>query len=123
MGCDIHLFIEYRKSDGPFVVFGSEFVLFRDYEMFKGLCDGFRGNNGIYPGRGLPTNVSYIVDYAYLENITSIAAHNPSWVSYDEYKAFLEAKGPPLDYVAVFEAMDVFQRNGYETRIVFWFDN
>ncbi len=63
MGCDIHAFIEYRRSADRWWPFGSEFRLGRDYDLF-GCLAGVRSgkHNPVASGRGVPSDVAYAAD-------------------------------------------------------------
>jgi len=61
MGCDIHVFVEYKEKKGDWWQgFGSEIHLDRNYSMFSFMCDGVRSDhdNG-YKARGLPEDLSH----------------------------------------------------------------
>lgn len=63
MGCDIHLFIEYRsKHNGRWRNFGDEFRLNRNYLAFS-LMAGIRNNTGkklaVVEPRGLPEDIDW----------------------------------------------------------------
>jgi hypothetical protein len=48
--------------------------------------------------------------------------HSHSWLSADELEsAFRDDTGP--DYKATLAAMRSFEKDGYQARLVFWFDN
>lgn len=53
--------------------------------------------------------------------------HTPSWLTGDEFKKAIEEyqSGGEKDvsYLAALAAMKMFEAEGYESRIVFWFDN
>ena len=64
MGCDIHLFIEYKENtSNNWWCFGSEINPGRNYSIFAHLC-GVRNYHNIKPitePRGLPDDVSFDV--------------------------------------------------------------
>ena len=166
MGCDIHLFIEYKNHAGNWVCFGQEINPGRSYWMFNRMA-GIRGysETALFKPKGLPENCSGESDSAahlficelececgesrYISKesaesqiqkgyakkhptkdfyITNSDLHSHSWLTPDEFGKCLQ--GMPredrkwlIKYFAVFEAMNVFKKEGYETRIVFWFDN
>lgn len=53
--------------------------------------------------------------------------HSHSWLTAEElakaYKALSEPIESSPEYLAILDAMECFERQGYETRLVFWFDN
>lgn len=63
MGCDIHLFIEYKRKDGNnWTNFGEKFRLDRDYRMFAMLAGVRAYGDEIKPiseSRGLPDNIAW----------------------------------------------------------------
>ena len=48
--------------------------------------------------------------------------HTHSWLTTDEYAAAIEGSSEP-EYAAILAAMRSFEENGFQARIVFWFDN
>lgn len=48
--------------------------------------------------------------------------HNHSWLTPDEFEKVLTGF-TSLEYTAILAAMRSFETQGYESRIVFWFDN
>jgi len=62
MGCDIHLFVQYRRNGNPpsrWLDFGGEFRLDRDYKMFSCLVDRVRSKTeGAIMKRGLPDDLT-----------------------------------------------------------------
>jgi len=173
MGCDIHMYVEYKRSDNDreqFTNFGSRINPGRNYYMFGLLSKGVRSDNenGIEP-KGLPpfktlgyytiTDVSdFIVDendndesgyiskeraHEYIkkgyttytdESKTRVFAsdwHSHTWLTRDEYKKQLEIyyqhpdsqqyKEP--EYNVMLAILDSFEEQGFESRVVFWFDN
>jgi hypothetical protein len=69
MGCDIHMFVEYkRKNDSNdwWWPFGGRISARRNYTLF-GLLANVRGDGAKYPPRGLPTELGYEAkSHAYL---------------------------------------------------------
>jgi hypothetical protein len=73
MGCDIHMFVEYRdrtekKNEEYWYSFGGHINPGRDYDLFAALA-GVRGGDAkaIFPARGLPTTLGYeAIDSNYL---------------------------------------------------------
>lgn len=168
MGCDIHLFIEYKNHVGNWVCFGDEMNPGRMYEMFAKMA-GVRDYEGImkFKPRGLPENYSSEVEsgahYFISEHVTDEYEdrrvspskaeemvskgwakrhptkdfyvtvsdwHNHSWLTADELESCMTDLNIPaehekwfVEYRAVVAAMRVFEKAGYETRVVFWFDN
>ena len=159
MGCDIHVFVEYRskkKESASWMAFGKKFHLPRDYEIF-GLMAGVRGGIAIYPPKGLPDKETLSFDFknsyylwiyedsergatesnaarwvaagysSYVEEdkaVTDPDAHTPSWLTKMEFENVLKRLDyTSIEYDAVLAAMESFELNGFDARIVFWFDN
>jgi hypothetical protein len=57
--------------------------------------------------------------------VTDPDAHSESWLTHDEVECALqEYKGPSEpEYTAMLAALRSFEAQGYDSRIVFWFDN
>lgn len=164
MGCDIHVFVEYRKSDFGWRSFGNKFRPNRNYLMFGLLCQGVRSENpdGIqakgYPadaGSSADENMFYYIsdssDYRSVNKstaekwltygsfyrgeskdfISNPDYHSATWLTDAEYRSQLEKYQLVADahgwkepeYWAILSAMEYFISEGFETRIVFWFDN
>lgn len=141
MGCDIHLYIEYANKDDKREEKMWESVSFgsincpRDYRIFGYLTDGhIRYNDvnlkfGIEP-RGLPVDkLSYQTQNEW--DTVKDEVHNPSWLTYDEYKMILKSakKDKSIDDTIAFEyhlilkIMKELEKNRFKTRVVFWFDS
>lgn len=177
MGCDIHMYIEYkRKEDKKFTNFGNCLNPGRNYFLFGLLCKGVRSDleEGLDP-KGLPERDTlgwrtksdsilriddefaendYTGEWTTLEkakrweangavifnNANGIPTYvtNPDWHSHtyintEEFREqliryyqnpeviMLGYKEP--EYEAILAAMNSFQQNGYDCRIVIWFDN
>ena len=61
MGCDIHMYVEYkRKDEGNYSNFGGRINPGRNYYLFGLLCQGIRSDlkEGI-PERGLPNDCAW----------------------------------------------------------------
>ncbi len=61
MGCDIHLYVEYRKGYDAWDNFGLRFNPGRDYWLFSRLA-GVRETEGhpcVFPVRGMPTDPAF----------------------------------------------------------------
>lgn len=170
MGCDIHLFIEYKNHAGNWSCFGEEINPGRMYGMFAKMA-GVRDYEGIqkFPLRGLPLECSseaeskahmfineslqewygedgrsisperakYMLEKGWSKKhptkdyyITNSDWHSHSWLTADELESCMTDLNIPaesekwfLEYRAVVAAMRVFEKAGYETRAVFFFDN
>lgn len=66
MGCDIHLYLEYKNPDNTYSTkwtnFGNRYSMGRDYQLF-GYLAGVRGNGPpIVAPRGYPTDADYDTD-------------------------------------------------------------
>lgn len=64
MGCDIHMFIEYRRNSKSWTPLGKEIKPGRNYQMF-GILAGVRSDQEFYfKPRGVPHDISYLAEYA-----------------------------------------------------------
>lgn len=124
------MFLEYRPKKMDWEIFSlGEINLGRNYEMFGNLTGGrVRGEisvKTIIEPRGLPNDeLSLILSQIVAES--SNEYHNHSWLSYKEYKTILnqtEMEEIPIEYSLLLKMMKFLEKSGYETRLVFWFDN
>lgn len=136
MGCDIHIVLERRKigKDEWIGVYLTDAlpsrkirVAQRDYGFFAE-CDGVRERTSttVYE-RNLPEDVSRLAWQEYMTAPTD--HHSPSHMSIGEFTAaWLRANPEPQDVRADFIAYDLLgvdaeSPEGFEYRVVFWFDN
>jgi hypothetical protein len=81
------------------------------------------GTPPVVEPRGLPKDMSYTTKYKHGD--WGADAHTPSWLTTIEFEAaYGEAEGfrdPEIE--AILAAMKSLEKNGRESRIVFWFDN
>lgn len=169
MGCDIHMYVEYKRKDQEhYCNFGGRINPGRNYYLFGLLCKGIRSdlNEGL-PEKGLPDKLAwasrsdsqlYITDAGEADDecsrenaerwvangsstytdeekksVTHPDWHSHSWVTYEEFKqqydifnAKRQEEGSTYtepEYDALLAALKSFHDEGYDTRIVFWFDN
>lgn len=126
MGCDIHAHIEYKKGDHWY--YFAPASLPRNYALFAHMA-GVRNYGEVQPvapPRGLPESVQEETREDY-EGWTG-DAHTASWLNYHEFaQAHVLSKGDTLFTSPIVDAwlaaMLVLEGNGYQPRIVFWFDN
>ncbi len=146
MGCDIHAFRERRLADGSWECLepieidtdGEEewedlesLSIGRDYTLFGLLAEVRREVPLAWPQRGLPDDVSAVVQ---ADNVQwDIDAHSHSWLSLPELKekrAELMLAG--FEHVGIVrQCLDHFIRHldfpkgtaPEDCRVVFWFDN
>jgi hypothetical protein len=132
MGCDIHMFIEYKVGDGPWTadkhhinVKDDDYeyleqvgVTERNYNLFAALA-GVRG-----PGpanKGLPEDVSYIIKNDTDPDTEYSDDHSHSWSTFREFKTALRwcayelGKAKKVDPIA-FEAQFPPDVNKYELK-------
>lgn len=144
MGCDIHAALEGRPSgETTWWPLAIDVYIMRNYPLFGALA-GVRSTTiePVAAPRGLPQDTTEQAQRFYGESTAD--AHSVSWVSYSElmqaverardaWRRYYEAKQRTmtsevdqwmntsiqaiLDYLAIYEA------NGFETRMVFFFDN
>lgn len=128
MGCDIHGHIEVRYHTDTNWYHSVPIEGKRCYNIFARLAD-VRNYGGVeaFNPRGFPKDISRITYDRFSEWKTD--AHSCSFVSVDEFEEILnKAKtqspyGIPVDYKAALAYMKAFVDDGYEVRLVFWFDN
>jgi hypothetical protein len=168
MGCDTHMYIEYKSKDSYYwKSFGKRINPGRNYAMFgilaevrstqifsfppKGLPDGELGyesgnDNQIYiskDGEGehettLETATRWVKDGSseFINGhegkplwVTNPDWHSHSWLTLAQYQsalAFYNKNYPGQtepEYEAIRASLEVFDNLGYDTRLVFWFDN
>lgn len=165
MGCDIHIFIEFRKKGDmdQWRSFGKEVDGDRNYRMFA-LMAGVRGDaTPIAAQRGMPADVGWTAKDAnelYIHDgdekannyVTSEVAakyvasrssiyindsqgnprwvthpdwHSHSWLTPDELEKAIKSceYGSGIQYHVILAALREYEKNGYKSRIVFFFDN
>jgi hypothetical protein len=132
MGCDIHIVLERRKTDKPCAKWigvtatdhhpGPRIpVAQRDYDFFAEVAN-VRGKGTHYP-RNLPEDVSELAWEQYMRSPRD--HHSPSHMPLDEFCAAY-AKVNPTKVRAEFAGSDLFGvygDDGFDYRVVFWFDN
>lgn len=171
MGCDIHLYVEYRAKDraaspDPFMrrfsSFGSRINPGRIYEVFAAIAGVRAGREDQikHQPRGLPTDIGfysgadatlYITEKgdgyrecklsdaekwvaqgssAWVEQgkrVTHPYWHSHSWLTFEEFRDAIHpivcVKYKEPEYRALLAAMKQLHDDGYEVRVVFWFDN
>jgi len=123
MGCDLHGTIETRDKRGG--LYKCECILNRpnrNYRIFSVMAD-VRNSFYIRPiskPRGLPKDITrktFLTHFRF-----GLDAHSESYLSYQEMKSIITRSCDPC-YKAILAYMGVFEKDGYETRIVFWFDS
>ena len=120
MGADIHVYCEYRHPDSNWDDLFNDLYLRRKYAMFAALAD-VRNNGTIevkIPPRGLPTDLAWKA---------RDAAQGPDWHSHSymtlaEWRSIVEPTNDPV-IIGMNKGMEVVEAAGFQTRIVFWFDN
>lgn len=174
MGCDIHLFAEYRHKDSSkryndtWHNFGDHFNLGRHYGIFAAMAGVRSCENSplmFAAPRGLPDNIGWRTNDAYwfyvceeetdtsgwvsrayaekwvAENysqwqtdekkrVADPDAHSMSWLTPEEFRHAVEYVFPDgkemtdnAEYKALAAALFSLENQGYECRVVFWFDN
>lgn len=175
MGCDIHLYVEYRpKPDSPWLILrqhrctycdgdglldhdkecfmcegkglrrimitaqdevhsdtvdyeGGSLFVGRNYSCFGALCDGVRGEPGIFPARGTPADASP----EYMVIAAAADGHSHSWLTASDLRAAMvhdahEREWSLAEFMAsVWAIVERIARAKGEdnVRIVFYFDN
>lgn len=165
MGCDIHAFLEYRKTGNRgWSAFGGEFTLDRNYAVFSNLADvrSYGENKApVAANRGVPDGLSWRPDRSRLlyitdtegdgnttkenaerwiakgyskkvgdSHITRPDLHSHSWCNANELEEVINRVDSDVmgnvwthEYRAFLSAMRQFEAMGFESRMVFWFDN
>ena len=123
MGCDIHLYIEYQKKGiNDWKIFGDEFRLPRDYDMFGILARVRNKTKYSFKPKGIPTDFSEI-------NIANVPDyHSHSWLNYFEFSEAVAQYEKYygncyLEYRIIEEILLKFDVELFPARVVFWFDN
>lgn len=168
MGCDIHLFVQYKSNSSHDWgdVSRGEFRLGQDYLLFGCLCQGVRVDvDGAIPGRGIPEDIpitasgavfnnfywplhddgegEYVGSYSWAklgshevriikgsEWVINPDYHHFSWITSTEllaaiqlYRQMSPNKLGDVLISSILEMMWRIELAGYQTRIVFAFDN
>lgn len=130
MGCDITMHIEYRKMKGSEWRHFSNIGIWRNYYLFSAL-----GYSRIPYEIGPVPIKSALTGAVSMETLLSFESneqnHDPSWLTLDELNECLEFYNKlhnPLQVIdveinVVRDIMKSFHENGWESRIIFWFDN
>lgn len=125
MGCDIHAFVEYRTRTpsadrlGGWHGFGEQLWLGRHYGIFCRLAGVRCREESTVEQRGVPEDADDLVRWGQEKD----PGHSASWVTADEWEAAIHGWEEIADYRAVLAALRAFEQEGYETRVVFWFDS
>jgi hypothetical protein len=70
MGCDIHAYLEFKRpQDERWVSFGKQLSLGRNYRLFA-LLANVRGDGAVIPPKGIPRDLGYHAQDAYLLWVT-----------------------------------------------------
>lgn len=130
MGCDIHPWIQYRKSpERSWWNFSGEMNWDRWYVLFE-LMAGVRcyAENECAEGeckRRIEAPRGWPEDSCNLPEESDL--HTPSWLTLDELREVQKRMGDrgnkPADLNATIAAMTQLEADGMETRLVFAFDN
>jgi hypothetical protein len=138
MGCDIHVYLEYKEDD--YYYFSKEAIfdgkisprIWRDYNTF-GILAGVRNYNNfipIAPPRGLPKDVTGAV--AGLRRDYGSDGHSTSYLTIKEIKDRINQNNENEEsFKAALEGLINTIENSFslsfwcvdDFRIVFWFDN
>lgn len=125
MGCDIHASVEFQEHGQWYVAFRCEH-LDRWYALFGRLVPHVRApdETPVAEARGLPDDCATTRWHA---EEYPLGDHTFSWLTKDELALALdlpvEMGSAPPGYLAVLEAMRVYEANGVPTRFVFGFDS
>lgn len=151
MSRTLHLFIEYKSSKSDtWYAHGGEFRPDVYNELYKALIgDKAKGRvpdmsyrarradcftiNDTNPFHGKEVTESTAHEYVksgqsiYRDDglqVTNPDYHSHTWLTIREFASILKSvTGYSVEYTAILAAMDTFNTIGFDTRIVFWFDN
>lgn len=142
MGCDIHVFVEFRDPERGVWSSTSEFrPTPRSYPLFSKLGD-VRGYSGNHVSRGLPEDVTPEVKNEYEADMY----HSPSWMTVEEFvdaivqtaeewqEMYPEMDGEDPYFIRPYTAIVAYaarlshhrgssKDKRWDVRIVFFFDN
>lgn len=138
MATDIWIHIEYKSKTGNWVELCEPYED-RIYGLFGALAGARTDIEPIYPPRGLPQDISFDTLDKYEEGKEDY--HTESWLTFSELKQCMDYAKIEINkrrvesgyeelpqsflygYNAIYNYMKAFEDVGFETRIVFWFDN
>ncbi len=151
MGCDIHCYIEYRKPDerepDRWRDFGGRINPGRNYAVFGFLAGVRREGPAVVAPRGMPADAAYESkddndlwvargSSKYIKDkdgknawVSHPGWHTHSWMTTNEFEKAVSLaiaehpQYPEPEYTAIIAAMRSFEKQGFEARVVFWFDN
>lgn len=143
MGCDTHMYIEYRRKDNEnktWQNFGGRINPGRNYLIFGIISEGVRCETTFnFPPKGMPDDAAYASrndNQLYISEteggkptwVTHPDWHSHSWLTTQEFEKAMEfyrEKGnwTEPEYEALLASMKRFEELGFESRVVFWFDN
>jgi hypothetical protein len=135
MGCDIHMFVEFKsyvtqQGEQTWECFGGQYNPGRDYKMFGALAGVRDGDVECpYPMRGLPEGrLSFDAQHEMGEGAGDLHSH--SWLTADEYAHVYGIRmlacewGPPsIGYELILVLLQTLKERGLDGRVVFAFDN
>lgn len=171
MGCDIHVYVEYKdKSPDAFLAgwrnWGGKFYVGRDYHLFARLngVRSYDGDTKVVTTSALPQDLDWVIEseyYCYVVEDADIDKQrdreyhyvakssadrwvangsskvhptnpnlitNPDWhsagcINLEQWKKLLRKQEAGARWHVITAMCNELEKRGYETRIVFWFDN
>lgn len=131
MGCDIHAYLESKPKGNEKWLNSEKIHLARDYGAFT-LLAGVRNYQDVpypYEPKDLPKDLADFTASEY--KIWDGDAHTESWLNLAELKEVFEqydetfgkVYGMGDDYLSLIPKMEQLEADGYDCRLVFWFDN
>lgn len=129
MGCDIHAYLEAKPKGNKDYTLSEEQDLARDYGIFGFLAHVRCNVPEPYEPKGLPNGMADFTKREY--EIWEGDAHSMSYLYLDELrdafqrhsKHFKERDKLGDDYLSLIPKMEHYEADGYDCRLVFWFDN
>ncbi len=163
MGCDIHMYLEYKNKTQEKATWRGwpRINPGRDYLLFGKLAGVRYSDHQMFAKRGMPSDIGWMVlsdAYLYITEEETDADgsctleqakrwgnpiienngkpfktlqpdwHSHSWLSVEEFSGALEKTkeqeySHDVEYFALLAAAKTIEKEGYEVRLVFWFDN
>lgn len=127
MGCDIHTVIEEKVGDRWVGVAASDcmkrrpYYAERDYSFFGQIANV--REHGLHYPKNLPRDVSELAWHLYMRCPTD--HHSASHMPLEQFCLIHNEQNPKLSRLeyAVEDLTGLYDENGEEYRVVFWFDN
>ena len=125
MGCDIHLYVEFKLNNQWFSIVTNPFMI-RNYQLFNALA-GARGSDApLYAIKGFPSDAKYTDahhDFFDENGRPELDWHSATWLTPNEFGCVIDmVDDTPTEYHAIAALCRVLERE-YAVRLIMWFDN